>query len=95
MKNNSGIKSIIQKKAEGYLVDEIIEEFVEDGGELVLKKKKVTTKHIPPDMSAVKFLMEMEKGLEDISDEELKAERERLLEKIKKELNSGDKTNKI
>jgi hypothetical protein len=43
------------KKALGYQVKEVVEEYIidkEDQDKLVLHKKKVTKKDIPPDMTA-------------------------------------------
>lgn len=42
----------------GYTVDEIVEEYVNDENEMKLVKKKVTTKHIPPDINAARALLE-------------------------------------
>lgn len=41
-----------------------------------LVKKKVTKREIPPDIKAVKLLME---GREELTDEELEAEKQKLL----------------
>ena len=54
-------------------------------GELKLIKKKVTKRDIPPDIKAVKLLMEGD-DLHSLSDEELMREREEIL-KILKENN--------
>ncbi len=78
------------KKAFGYDCVEVVEEYVDDGGEIRLNKKKVTKKNVPPDMTALKFLLDSEKGVSEMSVEELEAERERLMgvlakkEKLKK-----------
>ena len=54
-----------------------MEEFAVDGdGELKLVKRKITRRDIPPDIKAVKMLME-ERG--ELSDEELEAEKAELL----------------
>lgn len=74
------------KKAVGFEAEEKVEEFVEADGELKLLKRKVTTKVVPPDVSAVKLLFEMEEGEKDIaslSDEELESERVRIINLIK------------
>ncbi|MBQ8726020.1 MAG: hypothetical protein IJY84_02840 [Clostridia bacterium] len=74
------------KKATGFEAQETIEEFAELDGEMKLLKRKVTTKVIPPDVSAVKLLIELEDGEKDIfslSDEELEAERERIINLLK------------
>ncbi len=48
-------------------------------------KKKVVLKNVPPDVSAVKLLVELEgdKDLKNLSDEELEKEKIRLLELLK------------
>ena len=54
----------------------MVEEFSIEDGELKLVKKKVTKREIPPDIKAVKLLME-ERG--EPTDEELEEERQRLV----------------
>lgn len=75
--SDENIKNALLKCATGLCTSETVEEFaVGDEGELKLVKKKVTKRDIPPDIKAVKLLME-ERG--EITDEELEAEKERLL----------------
>ncbi len=50
-------------------------------GELTLVKKKVTKKDIPPDIKAVKLLMDGND--EHLSDEELESEKRELLKMLK------------
>lgn len=59
---------------------ETVEEFTVEDGELKLVKKKVTKRDIPPDIKAVKLLLE---GGEEASDEQLEAEKLKLLEMLK------------
>ena len=59
----------------------MVEEFTVEDGELKLVKKKVTKRDIPPDIKAVKMLMDG--GEETLSDDELEAERQKLLVMIK------------
>ena len=79
-------KSLI-KKALGYQYKEVIEEYsIDENGEK-LSKKKVTTKDVPPDISAVKLLLESlnvttSDDFENLSDDELKQEIKRALELI-------------
>ncbi len=70
----------LRLRASGYQATETVEEFCEKDGELVLTKRKVTTKHIPPEMSAVRALLEGS-GAQvcDMTDEQLEAERLRLM----------------
>ena len=71
-------KSLI-KKALGYQYKEVIEEYsIGDDGEK-LSKKKITTKDVPPDISAVKLLLEelnlsQDVDFDNLTDEELKKE---------------------
>ena len=57
---------------------EVVEEFTVEDGELKLVKKKVTKRDIPPDIKAVKLLMD-ESEVGGLSDEQLEAERQKLL----------------
>lgn len=59
-----------------------MEEFAVQDGELKLIKKKVTKREIPPDIKAVKLLLD---GREELSDEELEAERQKLMEMLKED----------
>lgn len=47
-----------------------------------LVKKKVTKREIPPDIKAVKLLLD---GREELSDEDLEAERQKLLDMLKED----------
>lgn len=95
MDEEDKIKKALLKKALGYSADEVIEEYaIDDKGEAKLSKKKVTKKHFSPDISAVKVLLERYyKTYEDkilaFSDEELRAEQERLKNLLKGE-SDGD-----
>jgi hypothetical protein len=83
--NSNTKKKITQalvKKAIGFETVETVEEFAETDGEVKLLKRKVTTKSVPPDVSAVKLLLEMqseERDIVDMTDEELEKERVRLM----------------
>ncbi len=86
---NDKLTKTLLKKAMGYSVDEIVEEYVNDENELKLVKKKITKKHIPPDINAAKALLEKnnEMNLEKIkslSNEELQKLREKVLASIAK-----------
>lgn len=76
------IQSALIKKALGYDVTETIEEYVENQeGEIKLSKKKITKKNVPPDVTAIKILLEENKlDVKNMSDEELESEKIRLLE---------------
>lgn len=86
---NKKLAKALFKKAMGYSVDETTEEFlVDENGKLFLQKKKVTTKHIPPDIPAARALLEYffqseKDDLSKMTDDELYAEKARLLKAIK------------
>ncbi len=68
--------------ATGLSASETVEEFTVENGELRLVKKKVTKREIPPDIKAVKLLMD---GSGELTDEELEAERQKLLDMLKED----------
>ena len=68
------------KKALGYDCTETVEEYVnEEDGTVKLAKKKITKKNVPPDITALKILLDDVKPIEEMTDEELEKEKERLL----------------
>lgn len=77
------LKTALLKKALGYEAKETIEEYVSEEGEIRLTKKKVTKKNVPPDITAIKLLLGEQTPLQEMSDEELLAERERLIGLLK------------
>ena len=79
-------KDALIKKALGYDATEVVEEYsTDDQGEVKLVKKKVTTKNVPPDISALKILLDdgNEVPLIDLTDEQLESEKQRLLNLLK------------
>ena len=83
------LEQALIKKALGYDATEVVEEYVGDGEEIKLSKKKVTTKNVPPDMSALKFLLdETQKEVSEMTDQELYEEKVRLLCLLKEIQNS-------
>ena len=72
---------ILRKKAKGYRARETVEEYSVQDGEEILNKRRVTVKHIPPDIAALRAYMEFagRGSVESMSDEELEREKERLL----------------
>ncbi len=91
-KSQVDVKTALLKKALGYDVEEVVEEYVEDSeGEIKLTKKKVTKKNVPPDVTALKMLMENqeESALETLTDEQLEAEKQRLLALFYKQQNKN------
>ena len=83
------LKQALIKKALGYDVTEVVEEYLSgDDGDVKLAKKKVSVKSVPPDMTALKILMdEQECNVSEMSDDELIKEKKRLLNLLD-ELNS-------
>ena len=83
-KKEEKIGEALMKVALGYQIAEVTEEYAEVDGALKLTKRKKTKKDIPPDLKAVQILLG-EGGTEygKWSDEELEAEKERLLASLK------------
>lgn len=79
------IMKTLLEKATGFFRDEVQEEYaVTAEGETVLVKRKVIKKYYPPDGAALRTYLELSsgKGEEELSDEELIRERERLLAEL-------------
>lgn len=74
----------LKKCAVGLKTREVVEEFSMEDGELKLVKKKVTERDIPPDIKAVKLLLDGNDTC-GLSDEELEEEKAKLLEMLKDE----------
>ena len=74
------IGQALLKVALGYQIAEVTEEYAEVDGELKLTKRKKTKKDVPPDLKAVQMLLSSD-GVDfaQWSDEELEAEKQRLL----------------
>lgn len=82
MERSENVKEALTKCAVGLSASEVIEEFAVEDGELKLVKKKVTRREIPPDIKAVKMLLDSESTV-GATDEELAAERENLIKMLK------------
>lgn len=87
---NKKLNKALIKRALGYLNKEVTEEFCKEdqGQKMILTKRKVTKKSVPPDITAVKVLLEMYSENNDLdfanmTDEELLLERDKLIEKLK------------
>ncbi|MBQ3492604.1 MAG: hypothetical protein IJA88_00685 [Clostridia bacterium] len=79
-KSKCDFRGALVKKALGYDYKEVVEEYVSgEDGEVKLTKKKVTKKNVPPDITAIKILLEETPPLSDMTDEELQEEKQRLL----------------
>jgi hypothetical protein len=84
--SNSDFKDALIKKALGYDATEVVEEYVSgDEGDIKLTKKKVTKKNVPPDITAIKILMEdkSDNQVAGLSDEQLESEKQRLIKLLK------------
>ena len=80
------VKAALVKKALGFDATEIVEEYVSDEqGDIRLSRKKVTTKNVPPDVTALKMLLEDDAApVIKMTDDELEEEKARLLELLLK-----------
>lgn len=79
------IADALLKVALGFQVAEVTEEYAEVDGALKLTKRKRTKKDVPPDLKAVQMLLEDHGGtIENMSDEQLEAEKKRLLAALEK-----------
>lgn len=82
---------VLKKKAIGFEITETTAEYaVDEEGNRKIVKEKCATKYVPPDLAAIKAYMEIKDGeLYSMSDEELKNERNRLINALNKE-NKGE-----
>lgn len=78
------VKDAVLKVALGYSLEEVTEEYDARDGELKLVKRKETRKDVPPDLKAVQLLLN-EDDYSALSDEELQAEKIRLLNELKED----------
>lgn len=74
----------LRKCAVGLETNEVVEEFDAKDGELKLVKRKVTRRDIPPDIKAVKMLIDGG-GVDGLTIEELEEEKKNLINLLKKE----------
>ena len=86
--SDEGLKKALIKCAVGFDTSEVVEEYAVDGDGLKLVKKKVTKRDVPPDIKAVKMLLDGEADAKEMSDEELEERRKKLIEMLKEE--TGD-----
>ena len=92
------MEKILTKKAKGYTVKEKTDEYVVVDGVLSLNKRKIVTKNVPPDISAIKALIELDStidSVETLTDEQLQAEKLRLINVLKLcEMDADENINK-
>ena len=83
--SDEGVKKALIRCAVGFDTSEVVEEYTMDEGELKLVKRKVTRRDVPPDIKAVKMLLDGEGDIDGMSDEELQERRKKLIEMLKEE----------
>ena len=79
------LEDALLKKALGYTCEEVVEEYGQTEDGFSLTKKKVTKKHVPPDLGAIRAYLELEgvdDTIADMSMDELLAERQRLIAEL-------------
>ena len=88
-KDIESVKQALEKRALGYDSTEVTEEYLgSDSGEIRMVKRKVVQKNVPPDVSALKLLIELNGegvSVENMSDEELEKEKRRLIKMLMEE----------
>ena len=72
--DKEAVKKALYKKAVGYDSEETVEEYSDSDGDLVLVKRKVTTKPVPPDITAIKLVLGLDGGEEDILKRRIRAD---------------------
>ena len=90
------VNKVLAKKAKGYTVKEKIDEYVVVDGVLTLNKRKIVTKNVAPDIAAVKALIELSvapEQIESMTDEQLQAEKVRLLNVLSQLQSQSDEIN--
>lgn len=92
------IREALCRRAVGFECDEIVEEYVTDeNGNAVLSKRKITKKFNPPDVSALRFLLEQSNLCDDdiskMTDEQLLKEKQRLLSLLKEKEEKNENGN--
>lgn len=93
-KGEDKIGEALMKVALGYQIAEVTEEYAEVDGELKLTKRKKTKKDVPPDLKAVQLILSADGNTEygKWSDEELEAEKQRLLMQLQEAKAAEKKT---
>lgn len=83
------LKKSLISLAKGGISKEVVEEYVKDGESdvLRLKSRKESKKVLAPDLASIKVLLAMKNSgvYEEMSDEELEMEKQRLMELLSKE----------
>lgn len=93
-KREEKVGEALLKVALGCRVEEVTEEYAEVDGELKLTKRRETKKDIPPDLKAVQMLLAAKEdgaNYAAMSDEQLNAERERILATLREKESGADR----
>lgn len=85
MDKDGKIVKSIERRAKGYTVTEIAEEFALVDGQMTLVKRKVNKRDVPADVSAQKLYLELNGADDKLSAEEVKREKQRLLKLLEEE----------
>lgn len=95
MSEEKKLTEALLKKAIGYTAKEEVVEYKLEDGETYPVKKKISKKHYPPDLSAMKAYMELAKsdGLINYTNEELLLEKSRLLVELANSTTSNTSNN--
>ena len=89
------ITSALRKKAVGYTSNETVEEYALCEGEMTLVKRKVKYTDVPPDISAVRLMLEIGSVNEtEMTEEEIKKEKQRLIGLLLEVENATNKNEK-
>ena len=84
------LERAIQKKAIGHTYTEVTEEYAVSDGEQTLVRRKVKKTQVPPDITALKLLLELDSS--DVSswtEEEVRREKQRLIGLLKEAEKNG------
>ena len=82
--NDDKVRDAVLKVALGFRVEEVTEEYGMEDGEMRLVKRRETHKDIPPDLKAVRLLLDGT-NYSAYSDEQLEAEMVKLLAALEQE----------
>ena len=89
----TSLKDELEKYAFGYLLTEVVSEYNNDeNGVLKLTKQKKTEKVIPPDVSLIKLLYDLDGGndsFDNMTDDELEREKQRIIAEQSKGEDNG------
>jgi len=83
LEKNEQLQAALLRRATGYMAEDEVEEYAYDSmsGAERLAKRKVSRYQVPPDMSAIKLLLEVRERdeIEELTEEQFETERKRLI----------------